>query len=214
MTERSRAAAAVEALKEIYPDGECMLKYEGEPWRLLVMAILSAQCTDARVNLVSEELFRAYPSAGDMASADEEDIGEKIRSCGLWRAKAASIKGSCQAIVREFGGEVPQGMDELLSLPGVGRKIANLIRGDIFGLPAIVADTHCIRISSRLGFTCEGEKDPLKTEKALSAVVEPREQAAFCHRLVMFGRDVCSARSPKCGVCPLKAKSLCKRPAL
>lgn len=210
MTDKVRAARIVEALKELYPDGECMLKYEGEPWRLLVMAILSAQCTDARVNLVSEELFRAYPTVCDMAAAGEAEIGEKIRSCGLWRAKAASIKGSCEALIRDFNGEVPSGMDELLSLPGVGRKIANLIRGDIFDLPAVVADTHCIRISSRLGFTAEGEKDPVRTEKALVKIIEPKEQASFCHRIVMFGRDVCSARSPRCGECILKERNLCK----
>ena len=208
--DKKYAAEVGDELKSLYPDGECMLKYEGEPWRLLCMAILSAQCTDARVNLVSEGLFSAYPDVYAMADADEGDIGELIRSCGLWRAKAASIKGSCRRIADVYGGEVPSGMDELLSLPGVGRKIANLIRGDVFGLPGVVADTHCIRIASRLGFTEKGEKDPLRTEKALDAVVEPSEQSAFCHRLVMFGRDVCTARSPKCGECAMREKGLCE----
>ena len=207
--DRAYAAAVAEELRALYPDGECQLKYEGEPWKLLCMAILSAQCTDARVNLVSEKLFAVFPDVYAMADAGEDEIGELVRSCGLWRAKAAAIKGSCRRIADEYGGEVPSGMDDLLSLPGVGRKIANLIRGDIFGLPGIVADTHCIRIASRLGFTAEGEKDPLRTEKALDAVVEPGEQAEFCHRLVLFGRDVCPARNPRCGECPLRAKGLC-----
>ncbi|MFA6948462.1 MAG: endonuclease III [Eubacteriales bacterium] len=190
-------------LRALYPDAVCALKYGGEPWRLLIMAILSAQCTDARVNLVSEELFRRYPTIESVAACDIVGLEDSVRSCGLYKTKAKNIRASCAIICEKYGGELPHDMDVLLSLPGVGRKIANLLRGDIFGLGGIVADTHCIRLCSRLGFTKPGERDPLRTEKALSALISGDEQSDFCHRFVLFGRETCTARSPKCAGCPL-----------
>ena len=167
--EKKLALAAIdERLAEIYPDAECALEYGGDPWRLLVMARLSAQCTDARVNEVSLELFREFPDAVSMAECDILRIEELIKSCGLYRGKAKSIKESSEILVRSFGGNVPDTMEELLSLPGVGRKIANLILGDVFKKGGIVADTHCMRICGRLGFYPEGGKDPLKSEKIIT----------------------------------------------
>jgi endonuclease-3 len=205
MTEKKkkeRAAIAVETLKNIYPDASCALKYGGDPWRLLVMGRLSAQCTDARVNVVCEELFKKYPDVYSMAEADYADVEKLVFSCGVYRVKAANIVDFSRMIITDFGGKVPDNMDELLTLPGVGRKIANLILGDIYHKPAIVADTHCIRISNRWGL-CDS-KDPTKVERALSAIVSGEEQSDFCHRIVHFGRDICSSRSPKCGECPFK----------
>lgn len=184
---------------------DCALEFAGDPWRLLVMARLSAQCTDVRVNEVCRELFVKYPTAYDMARADISELEEAVRPCGLFRAKAANLKASSEMICERYGGSVPSGMDDLLTLPGVGRKIANLIRGDLFGLGGIVADTHCIRICGRLGFYPESEKDPKRIENILDPLVPTEEQTALCHRLVWFGRDVCTARAPKCGGCPLKA---------
>jgi endonuclease-3 len=195
----------IEVLKERYPDAECSLRYSGEPWKLLVLARLSAQCTDARVNIVGVELFKRYPTADALADADIADVERIVRPCGLYHVKAADIIAECAALRDRYNGEVPRGMDELLSLPGVGRKIANLIRGDVFGEPGIVADTHCIRICGRLGYYPESMKDPAKVERILSAVIPPDEQADFCHRLVLFGRDICTARSPDCANCPLTA---------
>lgn len=196
-----RAKKAVEILREKYPDATCALQYEGDPWRLLVMGRLSAQCTDARVNIVCRELFRRFPDAKSMAQAPIEEIERLVFSCGVYKVKAQNIKDFSAIICERFEGKVPDTMEELLTLPGVGRKIANLILGDIYGKPAIVADTHCIRISGRLGL-CES-KTPEKVEKALVALVDPKEQSDFCHRLVWFGRDVCDARKPKCDGCPL-----------
>jgi endonuclease-3 len=198
-----RAAAIVEALKQRYPSAECALEYEGEPWRLLVMGRLSAQCTDARVNIVCQDLFAHFPTPEAMANAPLEEIEEIVRPCGLYRTKAANIKDACARLVEVYGGVLPDYMDELLTFPGVGRKIANLLLGDIYHRPAIVADTHCIRISERLGLTPAGCKDPLKTEQALVPLIAPEEQSDFCHRIVWFGREVCTARSPKCTDCPL-----------
>lgn len=198
-----RAAAIVEALKNVYPSAECALQYEGEPWRLLVMGRLSAQCTDARVNIVCRDLFARFPSPKAMAEAPIEDIEDVVRPCGLYRTKAANIKDACARLVEVYGGVLPDDMDELLTFPGVGRKIANLLLGDIYRRPAIVADTHCIRISERLGLTPRGCKDPVKTEKALIPLISPEEQSDFCHRIVWFGREWCTARSPKCDNCPL-----------
>ena len=195
-----RAAQVVAALEEKYPDSTCALQYEGDPWRLLVMGRLSAQCTDARVNIVCVELFRCFPDARSMAAAPVEEIEKLIFSCGVYKVKAQNIKDFSAMICERFGGRVPDNMDDLLLLPGVGRKIANLILGDIYHKPAVVADTHCIRISNRLGL-CES-KVPEKVERTLSGIVEPEKQSDFCHRLVMFGREVCSARSPSCAVCP------------
>ena len=204
---KERIAAIAEALEEIYPESVCALEYEGEPWKLLVMARLSAQCTDARVNLVSKTLFLKFPTVEAMAEGELQEIEECVRPCGLFRTKAASIKESCAILRDRFGGRVPDNMEDLLSLPGVGRKIANLILGDIYGQPGIVADTHCIRIANRLGL-CE-TKDPYKVELALRGLLPPEESNNFCHRLVLFGREVCSARSPRCGECPLQ--DVCRR---
>lgn len=188
---------------------DCALEFEGDPFKLAVMARLSAQCTDVRVNAVSRELFKKYPTAKEMASADLSELEALIKPCGLFRTKAKSLKEMSEAIVEKHGGEVPSDMESLLALSGVGRKIANLIRGDLFGLGGIVADTHCIRICGRLGFYPETLKDAVRVEKILSPLVPTEEQTALCHRLVWFGRETCTARSPKCEKCPLSA--VCKR---
>jgi len=200
---KEKAAEAVRILAGLYPDAACSLEYGGDPWRLFVMARLSAQCTDARVNLVCRELFLALPDAAAMAAAPIEVIEEYIRSCGLYHSKAKSLKESCQVLCEKYGGRIPDTMEELLSLPGVGRKIANLILGDVYGRGGIVADTHCIRICGRLGFYGEDQKDPLKTERIMGELIPPAEQSDFCHRIVLFGRDVCTARAPRCAECPL-----------
>ncbi len=211
MEAKELAAAAVERLKALYPDASCALLYEGDPWRLLVMARLSAQCTDKRVNLVSRSLFAALPDPAAMAAAPLPVIEELIRSCGLYRMKAADLKKMSAMLISDFGGRVPDDMDSLLSLPGVGRKIANLMLGDLYGKPAVVTDTHCIRICGRLGFYPESLKDPYRIEKILAEAIEPSEQSDFCHRIVNFGRDVCRARAPACSDCCLR--SLCRRAA-
>lgn len=206
---RARMAAIVEALKAVYPVPVCALESGGDPWRLLVMGRLSAQCTDARVNIVCRDLFARFPTAQDMANAPLAEVEELVRPCGLYRTKAQNIIDASRMLIEEFGGEMPQDMDQLLRFPGVGRKIANLLRGDLFSLPAIVADTHCIRICGRLGMYPEKEKDPVRVEKTLVELVAPEEQSDLCHRLVQFGRDVCSARAPRCGDCPLA--TLCEK---
>ena len=206
---RARMAAIVEALKAVYPVPVCALESGGDPWRLLVMGRLSAQCTDARVNIVCRDLFARFPTAQDMANAPLSEVEELVRPCGLYRTKAQNIIDASRMLIEEFGGEMPQDMDQLLRFPGVGRKIANLLRGDLFSLPAIVADTHCIRICGRLGMYPEKEKDPVRVEKTLVELVAPEEQSDLCHRLVQFGRDVCSARAPRCGDCPLA--TLCEK---
>ena len=199
-----RAEEAVRLLESLYPDAQCSLKSDGEAWRLLVMARLSAQCTDERVNEVCVSLFRAFPTAQAMAEAPIEEIEKIIRPCGLYRMKAKNIKDASEIISDKYGGRVPDTMEELLALPGVGRKIANLVLGDVYGKGGIVADTHCMRICARLGFYPEGDKDPLKTEKIMEALIAREKQSEFCHRLVIFGRDICTARSPSCGRCPLR----------
>ncbi len=200
---RSRMSMIVERLKEIYPDAECALEYDGDPWKLLVMGRLSAQCTDARVNIVCKTLFEEFPTAEAMAEGALSRIEELVKPCGLFRMKAANLKDSSRMLVTEFGGRVPDTMEELLRLPGVGRKIANLLLGDIYAKPAVVCDTHCIRICGRLGMYPESEKSPEKIEKILKDIIDPKEGSDFCHRIVNFGRDVCSARSPMCEGCPL-----------
>lgn len=205
---RRRAAEIVEILRGLYPDAECSLQAGEDPWRLLVMARLSAQCTDERVNMVSRGLFDALPTPEAMAQAPLEQIEELIKPCGLYRGKAKSIREASRILCEEYGGRVPDTMEELLALPGVGRKIANLILGDVYGKGGIVADTHCMRICGRLGFYPAGKKDPLLTERVMDELIERSEQSAFCHRLVLFGRDVCTARSPDCGACPLRG--LCR----
>ena len=203
MTEKekkARAAYVVAELEKIYPDAACALESGGDPWRLLVMGRLSAQCTDARVNTVCRELFAHFPDAAAMAAAPLEEIEKLVYSCGVYKVKAKNIRDFSAIITEKYGGRVPDSMEELLTLPGVGRKIATLILGDVYGKPAIVADTHCIRISNRLGL-CDS-KVPEKVERTLSALVAPEKQSDFCHRLVQFGRDTCDARKPKCEACP------------
>lgn len=209
MTKDQRAEAVIGILKEKYPDALCALEYEGDPWKLLVMARLSAQCTDARVNLVSKELFAALPTPSHMAQADISVIENLVRSCGLYRMKAKDLKEMSRQLICDFDGRVPDNMEALLSLSGVGRKIANLILGDLYGKPAVVTDTHCIRICGRLGFYDESIKEPYKVEKLLVKIIPPEEQSDFCHRIVLFGREICSARAPRCMECPLK--EYCKK---
>lgn len=199
---KNKADNIISILEEIYPSPQCGLIWDGDPYRLLIMAILSAQCTDARVNIVAKTLFERFPTAYDMAKAELPEIEREIHSVGLYHSKAKALKECCVRICDTYGGEVPSEMKDLLTLRGVGRKVANLLRGDIFGLGGIVADTHCIRISGRLGLA-DG-KDPLKTERALSKLIPLEKQSDFCHRMVLFGREVCIARNPKCGECKLK----------
>ena len=191
---QKNAHAIVEKLKELYPDATCALKYEGDPWRLLVMGRLSAQCTDARVNLVCQKLFEAFPSAKAMASALPEEVEPYIFSCGLYKTKARDLVGASRLLVEQYGGVLPDTMEALLTFPGVGRKIANLLLGDIYKKPAIVADTHCIRISCRLGLVPPDKVTPEKVERTLKSVIAPEEQSDFCHRIVWFGREYCPAR--------------------
>ena len=200
---RERMSRIVALLEERYPEALCALEYGGEPWRLLVMARLSAQCTDARVNIVSRELFARFPTVDALADAPLSEIEAIVRPCGLYRTKAESIREECRMLRDRFDYRVPDNMDDLLSMPGVGRKIANLLLGDIYGKPAIVADTHCIRICGRFGMYDESMKDPRKTEAVMTELIEPEKQSDFCHRIVQFGRDVCTARAPKCEGCPL-----------
>lgn len=202
---RRRMTEIIALLKARYPSAECALKYEGDPWKLLVMGRLSAQCTDERVNEVCKELFAKYTNCDEMAAAKVEDIERIIRSCGLYKMKAKNLKDASQMLSREYGGDLPSDMDALLRFPGVGRKIANLLLGDIFGLPAVVCDTHCIRICGRLGMYPESLKDPARIEEILKKILPPEEGSDFCHRIVWFGREVCTARSPKCEQCPLSA---------
>lgn len=206
---RKRLAEVVDGLKAVYPDAACSLEYEGDAWRLLVMGRLSAQCTDARVNIVCRELFEKYPTAEALAKADVTDVERIITPCGLYRMKARSIIDASEMLVRDFGGALPDTMDALLTLPGVGRKIANMLLGDIYGKPAIVCDTHCMRICARLGFYPEGLRDPVKIEKILLDLIDPAEGSDFCHRLVLFGRDICMARGPLCSECPIA--ELCEK---
>ena len=200
---KERLAKIVERFKEIYPEATCALEYDGDPWKLLVMGRLSAQCTDARVNIVCRELFSRFPDAVSMANGSITEIEEIVKPCGLYRMKAANIKDASRMLVDDYGGELPRDMDEMLKLPGVGRKIANLILGDVYGLPSVVCDTHCMRICGRFGMYREDLKDPNKIEKILLELLPYGEGSDFCHRIVNFGREVCSARSPKCDECPM-----------
>ena len=197
-----RTNAIIAKLKEKYPLAECMLEYETEPYKLLIMARLSAQCTDARVNIVAKDLFQQFKSLEDFADADLDKLEKAIFSCGLYKTKAKNIKDMCRIIIDEFDSKVPEEMDDLLKLPGIGRKIANLIRGDIFHKPAIVTDTHCIRISNRLDLS--DSENPYIAEKELAQIIPPEESNDFCHRLVFFGREYCKARNPKCNECFLR----------
>ena len=202
MKTQAQISAIIEELKQLYPDALCSLEYQKD-YELLFSVRLAAQCTDARVNLVTPALFERFPTLEAFAAATPDEVGEYVRSCGFWRAKAKDIVGSAQMLLRDFGGKVPDNMDDLLRLPGVGRKTANLILGDIYGKEGYVCDTHCIRITGRLGIT-DGSKDPLKVEQQLRKVIPPEESSDFCHRMVLHGRALCMARAPQCGVCPLR----------
>jgi endonuclease-3 len=209
MKSKQDTDAIIARLKELYPDAACSLDYVKD-YELLISVRLSAQCTDARVNLVTPALFARYPTLEAFAAADVEEVGQYVHSCGFWRAKARDIVGSAQQLLERFGGRVPDNMEDLLTLPGVGRKTANLLLGDIYGKEGYVCDTHCIRITGRLGLT-DGSKDPLKVEQQLRRCIPPEESNNFCHRMVLYGRDVCTARNPRCGECPLR--DLCDHPA-
>ena len=202
MTKEELALETIERLKKEYPDADCTLDYD-QAWKLLVSVRLAAQCTDARVNVVVEDLYEKYPDVDALAQADVQDIERIVKPCGLGKSKARDIS-ACMKILREhYGGGIPKTFDELLKLPGVGRKSANLIMGDVFGEPAIVTDTHCIRLVNRIGLV-DGIKDPKKVEMALWKLIPPAEGSDFCHRLVYHGRDVCTARTkPHCDKCCL-----------
>lgn len=200
---RAKMLRAVALLKERYPSAVCALEYGGDPWRLLVMGRLSAQCTDARVNEVCKELFTKYPSAASMAAADLDELCEAVRPCGLHRTKGKDLKEASRLLTETYGGVLPDTMEALLTFPGVGRKIANLLLGDVYGKPAVVTDTHFIRICGRLGAYPETEKNPERIEKLLTVLLPPEESSDFCHRIVFFGREVCTARTPACESCPL-----------
>ena len=208
MTKKQRAAIIIERLREAYPDATCTLEYD-EAWKLLVEVRLAAQCTDARVNVVVQDLYAKYPTVAALAEAKPEDVEAIVRPCGLGRSKAKDICACMKVLHEQYQDNVPDDFDALLALPGVGRKSANLIMGDVFGKPAIVTDTHCIRLVNRMGLV-EGEKDPKKVEMALWKIIPPEEGSDLCHRLVYHGRDVCSARTkPHCDVCCLQ--DICKK---
>ena len=197
----------IDLLKERYPNALCALHYTKD-YELMIAVRLSAQCTDARVNLVTPALFAAYPTLEAMAGADIGQVEQLVRTCGFYKHKARDIVLGCQMLLTDFGGKVPGTMEQLLRIPGVGRKTANLLLGDLYAVPgSVVCDTHCIRICGRLGLT-DGTKDPEKAERQLRAILPPEESSDFCHRIVLFGRDCCTARNPQCGSCPLRM--LCK----
>lgn len=208
MTKKQLAREVIERLKKEYPDAGCTLDYD-QAWKLLVSVRLAAQCTDARVNVVVEDLYKKFPDVNALADADVSEIEEIVRPCGLGKSKARDISACMKMIRDEYDGKVPDDFDALLKLPGVGRKSANLIMGDVFGKPAIVTDTHCIRLSNRIGLV-DDLKDPKKVEMALWKIVPPEEGSDFCHRLVYHGRDVCTARTkPYCEKCCLE--DICKK---
>jgi len=188
-------------LKERYPDAVCALGY-AKDYQLMIAVRLSAQCTDARVNLVTPALFERFPTLESFAEATPEEVEPYVRSCGFYKHKARDIVLACRMLRDEYGGKVPDTMQELLRIPGVGRKTANLLLGDLYGQPAVVCDTHCIRIANRLGLA--HGKEPEKVEQQLRAILPPEESSGFCHRIVLFGRDTCTARNPACGDCPLR----------
>ena len=200
---QEKVNAIIDLLKIRYPDAPCALRYQKD-YELMIAVRLSAQCTDARVNLVTPALFEAYPNLDALASAQITDVEKYIHACGFFRQKAKDIVLACQMLLTDYDGKVPDTMDKLLRLPGVGRKTANLLLGDLYGEPgSVVCDTHCMRICERLGLS-KG-REPEKVEKQLRAVLPPEESSDFCHRIVLFGREVCTARSPKCAECPLSA---------
>ncbi len=207
MTKKELALQAIDLLKKEYPDSGCSLEYE-EPWKLLVSVRLAAQCTDARVNIVVKDLYKKYPTMQKLAKAKPEDVEKIVHPCGLGKSKARDIVACMKMLCEEYDGKVPDTMEELLKLPGVGRKSANLVIGDIYGKPAIVTDTHCIRLTNRIGLT-KG-KEPAKVEQQLWKIIPPEEGNAFCHRLVDHGREVCTARTnPYCDKCCLNG--ICKK---
>ena len=191
----------ISILKERYPDALCALRYRKD-YELMIAVRLSAQCTDARVNLVTPALFARFPTLESFAQATPEKVEPYVHSCGFYKHKARDIVLACQMLLRDYGGKVPDSMEALLRIPGVGRKTANLLLGDIYGQPAVVCDTHCIRISNRLGLA--HGKEPEKVEQQLRAILPPEESSNFCHRIVLFGREICTARNPACGKCPLR----------
>jgi endonuclease-3 len=206
---KRRAAQVVRALARHYPDARCALDFR-TPLELLVATILSAQCTDARVNLVTKDLFRKYHSAADYARAGLAVLESEIQSTGFYRNKAKNIKACCQAIQEEFDGEVPRDLDALVQLPGIGRKTANVVLGTAYGVPSgVVVDTHVGRESRRLGLTAYEEKDAVRIEQDLMALIPRKEWIDFSHRMIHHGRRICTARKPKCGVCPMN--SFCPR---
>ena len=198
---REKVNAIIDILKEKYPQPVCALHYEKD-YELMVAVRLSAQCTDARVNLVTPTLFAAYPTLEAMAAADVSDVEQYVHSCGFYRHKARDIVLACQMLLSDYNGKVPGTMDALLRLPGVGRKTANLLLGDLYNVPgSVVCDTHCMRICQRLGLS-QG-REPEKVERQLRSVLPPEESSDFCHRIVLFGREICTAQRPKCSECPL-----------
>lgn len=208
MTKKQLALEVIARLKEAYPDAGCTLDYD-QVWKLLVSVRLAAQCTDARVNVVVEKLYEKFPDMDALAAATEDEIEEIVRPCGLGRSKARDISACMKMLRDEYGGKVPDDFDALLKLPGVGRKSANLIMGDVFGKPAIVTDTHCIRLTNRIGLV-DGIKEPKKVEMTLWKIIPPEEGSDFCHRLVYHGRDICTARTkPYCEKCCLN--DICKK---
>ncbi len=209
MTKKERALIAIELLEKRYPEAVCSLN-ASTPLELLIATRLSAQCTDARVNIVTADLFAKYKTAKDYANASLSDIENIIRSCGLYKTKAKSIIALANKIIEDFGGEVPDTLEKLITLPGIGRKTANLIMGDVYHQPAVVADTHLIRITGRLGLV--SSKDPYKVEMELKKILPPDKSNDFCHRIVHFGREVCKAQKPNCLICEMK--NICKNATL
>ena len=198
---KEKVSAIIHLLKQRYPQAPCALHYNTD-YELMIAVRLSAQCTDARVNLITPALFQAYPTLEAMAAADIADVENYVHSCGFYRQKAKDIVLACQMLLTEHDGKVPDSMDKLLKLPGVGRKTANLLLGDLYSVPgSVVCDTHCIRICGKLGLS-KG-KEPEKVEKQLRKILPPEESSDFCHRIVLFGREICTARNPKCQECPL-----------
>ena len=200
MRKRERAALAVNRLEILYPDAICSLEYK-DAFQLLIATRLSAQCTDKRVNMVTPDLFSEFPNAEKMAVADINRVEELIKTCGLYKTKAKDLVGIAQKLISDFGGVVPDTIEELTTLPGVGRKTANLVCGDIYNKSAVVTDTHFIRICNRLGLV--DSTNPLKVENEMRKILDPEKSNDFCHRTVLFGRDICVARNPKCDKCPL-----------
>ncbi len=205
MNKNELTAEIIRRLEQVYPDALCSLTYE-KPHELMIAGRLSAQCTDARVNIVTKDLFAKYRSIEDFANADVDEIAEIVKPCGLYKTKAKSIVGMCRQIMQDFGGEIPDTIEQLTKLEGIGRKTANLVLGDVFHKPAVVCDTHCIRICGRLGLT--KNKEPQKVETDLRKILPPEKSSDFCHRMVLFGREFCKARGERCGECPLS--DICK----